>query len=389
MQIGRKEVLLAVGLTVALAVALSGQTTGVLPGLALMAASLLLYIQSGRRDLEAKAAALAEHARLSQAHARERERLVEFWQALTQALDLDAIREVARRYLPEITGSPGGWIVTGAGSQWTCILGPETVQTTRGEMKVTDLAVDALGQPGIESKADGIDYEGQTCFPMIAAGESLGVVGVPAEAPPLAAVRRPVIGGAAALLGVAVRSARLLQDVRENSLRDLLTGCVTRAHALDVLVSDLKRARRSRLPVSLIMIDVDHFKSINDRHGHLCGDEVLAAVGARIRATLRLSDLKCRYGGEEFMALLPETSIEGAKHVAESLRRDLSELEIPWNGQTIRVTASFGVATARTTELDPTPLIARADEALYRAKHDGRNCIRVAESTDAATPDSR
>jgi diguanylate cyclase (GGDEF)-like protein len=194
------------------------------------------------------------------------------------------------------------------------------------------------------------------------------------------------VSAAAALLAVSVRGAYLLQDVRENSLRDSLTGCMTRAHALEVLTAELKRARRSSHPVSLIMLDVDRFKSINDRFGHLCGDAVLAAVGARILATLRFSDLKCRYGGEEFLVLLPETSIEGARHVAESLRRDISELDVPWEGQTVRVTSSFGVAASLPKELDPTPLISRADGALYRAKHDGRNCVRVADSAPAPDP---
>ena len=96
--------------------------------------------------------------------------------------------------------------------------------------------------------------------------------------------------------------------------------------------SALRRARPSHTPVSMIMFDLDHFKDINDRHGHLCGDSVLAAVGAKMREVLRGSDMKCRYGGEEFLVLLPETPIEGAKRVADTLRRELSELAIGWKG---------------------------------------------------------
>jgi len=404
MQIARKEILLTIGLVLAVALAFTGQMTGVLdgaggplsgshfgalPGLALMAALLLVYIQSTRRELEAQAAATADQARRAHDRADELERLVAFSQALTQSLDIDAIRAVVVRYLPEIAGTSGGWVVTSAGGHSTCLLGPATVQTARGPMSTTDLALEALGQSGEAAQQDGFDYEGQVCFPMIAAGASLGLIGVPATTPSLSEARRPVLAAAAALLGVSLRSAHLLRDIRENSLRDALTGCVNRAHALEVAASDLKRARRSHLPLSLIMFDLDHFKSINDRFGHLCGDTVLAAVGARIRATLRASDLKCRYGGEEFLALLPDTSFEGAQHVAESLRRDISALEIPWHGQIIRVTSSFGVAIARKNELDPIPLIARADEALYRAKRDGRNCVRVTENPLAPTAGSR
>jgi len=141
--------------------------------------------------------------------------------------------------------------------------------------------------------------------------------------------------------------------------------------------------------VSLIMFDLDRFKSINDRYGHLCGDTVLAEVGAKMRASLRSSDLKCRYGGEEFLILLPETPVDGAHRAAETLRRELADLQIQWNGRVIRITSSFGVACARPNELDPTPLIARADEALYRAKREGRNSVRVsadAPSVPSAPP---
>jgi diguanylate cyclase (GGDEF)-like protein len=399
MRIGRQELLLIVGLVIALAVMFSGQMAGMLeaardfegayrlgllPGLAVAAVSLLIFIQSKRRQLQQEAAAVAREAGLAQERARELERLVTFWQALTQSFDLDAIRDVVVHYVPEIAGSSEGWMVTGTEGNWKCVHGPSIIKTPHGEMSVIDLAIEALAQAGLSAKPDGIDHEGQVCFPMIAAGVSLGVVGVPATAASLTPARRLVIGAAAALLGVSVRSVYLLQEVRESSLRDTLTGCVGRAHALEMVAAELMRARRSHLPVSLIMFDLDRFKAINDRHGHLCGDAVLTEVGARMRASLRSSDLKCRYGGEEFLVLLPETPIEGAHRAAETLRQDISELEIQWNGKTIRITSSFGVACARPNEIDSTPLIARADEALYRAKRDGRNCVRVAEDLPVA-----
>src|SRR6185503_3331530 len=189
--------------------------------------------------------------------------------------------------------------------------------------------------------------------------------------------RRRVVSAAAALLGISLRNADLFRSARENSVRDDLTGCHTRAHAIEVMDAELRRARRSHSPVSVIMFDLDHFKDINDRYGHLAGDAVLAGVGARMRDVLRGSDLKCRFGGEEFLVLLPETPIEGAKRVADTLRRELSELPIGWKGEVVRVTASFGVSVAMPSEVDPAALIARADAALYRAKDQGRNCVRL------------
>jgi diguanylate cyclase (GGDEF)-like protein len=96
-----------------------------------------------------------------------------------------------------------------------------------------------------------------------------------------------------------------------------------------------------------------------------------------MRDLLRGSDLKCRYGGEEFLVLLPETALEGAKRVADTLRRELAETAIPWQEATIGITASFGVTTALPSEVDSQALIARADAALYRAKDQGRNCVRL------------
>jgi diguanylate cyclase (GGDEF)-like protein len=201
------------------------------------------------------------------------------------------------------------------------------------------------------------------------------VLGIPESAAPIS--RQRVLVMAAALLAISVRTAQLFNDVRENSVRDGLTGCFNRTHALEVIDTELRRARRSQTPVSLIMFDIDHFKDINDRYGHQCGDAVLAAIGSRMRELLRASDLKCRYGGEEFLVLLPETALEGAKRVADTLRRELADRPVPWKDETIAITASFGVTTALSSEVDGQGLIARADAALYRAKDQGRNCVRL------------
>ena len=157
--------------------------------------------------------------------------------------------------------------------------------------------------------------------------------------------------------------------------------------ALDVIDAELRRARRSQTPVSLIMFDLDHFKDVNDRHGHLCGDAVLGAVGKRMKEVLRGSDLKCRYGGEEFLVLLPETPLHGARRVAETLRREIAERPVPWSGEALTVTASFGLAQTLPGEVNVQAVIARADQALYRAKDDGRNCVRIAAETATLVAD--
>jgi diguanylate cyclase (GGDEF)-like protein len=147
---------------------------------------------------------------------------------------------------------------------------------------------------------------------------------------------------------------------------------------------ELRRSRRSQMPVSLLMFDLDHFKSVNDTYGHLCGDAVLAAVGQRMNAVLRGSDLKCRYGGEEFLVLLPDTPLAGASRVADTLRRELEQHPVRWHGESIPVTASFGVTAITPGEVDANAIIGRADAALYRAKEAGRNCIRADEERPTA-----
>ena len=148
---------------------------------------------------------------------------------------------------------------------------------------------------------------------------------------------------------------------------------------MEIVNVELRRARRYTRPTALLFIDLDRFKQVNDRYGHSLGDAVLRAVGATLKSALRGSDLCCRYGGDEFMVLLPETPLEGARHVAGSLRRHLAGIAVERPEGAVRVTASVGVAAARPGELDGHSLVARADAAMYRAKRAGRDTVRVWE----------
>ena len=191
----------------------------------------------------------------------------------------------------------------------------------------------------------------------------------------------------ATVLAVSARNVQLQRELREHGVYDGLTGCFNRTHGMQVLDGELKRARRAQTPLSLVMFDLDHFKSVNDRYGHLCGDAVLTAVGKLMRELTRNSDVKCRYGGEEFLVLLPDTPCDGAVHVAESLRREIGKTSVVWNGETVVTTASVGVAVAQVGELDARTLIGRADAALYRAKNEGRNRVCVDQHSAARTAD--
>ena len=231
------------------------------------------------------------------------------------------------------------------------------------------------------------DPERAIGFPLLAGGSAMGVLGVRPSGGALPADRRRIIEAAAALLAVSVKNAQLFRELKDNSVKDALTGCFTRSHSLDVIDAELRRARRSQTPVSLIMFDLDHFKDVTDRHGHLCSEAVLSAVGTRMKEVLRGSDLKCRYGGERFLVLLPETPLHGARRVAETLRREIAERPVPWSGEGLTITASFGLAQTMPGEVNAQAVIARADQALYRAKDDGRNCVRIAAETATLVAD--
>ncbi len=191
--------------------------------------------------------------------------------------------------------------------------------------------------------------------------------------PALSAEERRAIGAVAAVAAPAIRTVQTLVETRETSVRDALTGCSNRAFAMEALNTELKRSRRRASPLSVVMFDVDKFKRINDEYGHLAGDQLLAEIGARLGDVLRTSDVKCRYGGDEFLMVLPDTPESGARRVAESIREEIGQIALSVGKETVRVTISAGFVTARGDERDARSLIARADEALYAAKRSGRN----------------
>jgi diguanylate cyclase (GGDEF)-like protein len=351
-----------------------------LPALLILIVVFLFHQQGKRQEAKAQASAAEAGAAAAQTRADEMERLALFGQALGRSLDIEAISDVVTQHLPKLAGTDDAWAMMRSDRQWQALAG--TAGENRREIERTRESLASRTLEGETRSTDPVTMEGNICIPMTAGGHAVGVLGLPENSGPFTEGRWRVLSATATLLGIALRNAQLFQELREHSLRDGLTGCFNRTHALEVLDVELRRARRSHLPVSLIMFDLDHFKEVNDRYGHLCGDAVLAAVGNRMRDVLRGSDLKCRYGGEEFLVLLPETPLEGAKRVADTLCRELSDLPIHWKDETLNISASFGVTVALPSEIDTEAIIGRADQALYHAKEQGRNCVRL--SADAA-----
>ncbi|WP_342117340.1 GGDEF domain-containing protein [Pseudoduganella sp. OTU4001] len=156
---------------------------------------------------------------------------------------------------------------------------------------------------------------------------------------------------------------------------DSLTGLANRRHFMEHGSREVSRARRYRQPLAMLLLDIDHFKEINDNFGHPAGDKVIAAVANACRTSGRGSDLAGRIGGEEFAVLLPETNAIAAQLAAERLRRKIADLDLAAHGITRAITASIGVAVLQGSETALEALLARADQALYLAKQTGRNRV--------------
>jgi len=186
---------------------------------------------------------------------------------------------------------------------------------------------------------------------------------------------------------IAIDNARLYQQTRELSNTDSLTRLANRRQFQTVLEKEFAQARRYRSNFSLIMVDIDHFKLYNDCHGHLQGDGVLREVAHILQDNIREIDLAARFGGEEFIILMPKTNKEGARAAAEKLRRCVAGKDFPGAGQSQpegRLTLSLGIAEFPDDGQEPEALLERADQALYQAKNMGRN--RTVAWNSAAPP---
>jgi diguanylate cyclase (GGDEF)-like protein len=175
---------------------------------------------------------------------------------------------------------------------------------------------------------------------------------------------------------------RMLSEV---SSRDSLTGLYNRWFVIEKIDSEINRSLRHGSPMSLLMLDIDHFKRVNDTWGHGAGDQVLQAIGKLLRDSCRVYDVPGRYGGEEFCIVLPETKPDNTGIVAERIRSRLEATSLPCGDTSIVVTASIGIAGMDTPEtsalLSPAALIDRADRALYSAKNRGRNRVEMWDDT--------
>lgn len=179
--------------------------------------------------------------------------------------------------------------------------------------------------------------------------------------------------------GIAISNARAVEKIQQLVITDDLTGLYNSRYFFEQIEYEVERARRYHSPLSLVFFDLDHFKSVNDTYGHLTGSRLLTEVGAVVQKNIRVTDKAARYGGDEFVIILPHTEKSGARSFAMKLRNDLREAEFFSNsGNLLTVSGSFGVASFPDDASSATELISAADDAMYLAKSAGRDSVHVA-----------
>jgi diguanylate cyclase (GGDEF)-like protein/PAS domain S-box-containing protein len=228
------------------------------------------------------------------------------------------------------------------------------------------------------------------CLPLISQGKYLGVVHFQAQV--AGVLREPLLVSAsmfAEQVGLSISNLRLREALRSQSIRDPLTGLFNRRYLEETLEREARRAARAAQSLSVIMLDLDHFKKFNDSYGHDAGDTVLRETAASLTRSVRGEDIVCRYGGEEFVIILPTADLESAHMRAEKIRCNCRELTVVHQGRSVGlITASLGVAALPLHGATPAELLDAADAALYRAKEQGRDRVidAVSDTSEPAPP---
>jgi diguanylate cyclase (GGDEF)-like protein len=222
------------------------------------------------------------------------------------------------------------------------------------------------------------------CVPLHAQGETLGIFHLQSEPgsdmQDFDEDRQQLARMVADSVGLALANMKLRETLRQQSIRDPLTDLYNRRYMEESLERELRRSARNLRPVGVIMVDIDHFKRVNDAYGHEAGDAILQQLGRFLKRHIRGGDIACRFGGEEFVLILPEASLEQTARRAEQYRQDFNAMPLRYNDRAIEsVTLSFGVASYPDYGDTSEDVLRAADAALYRAKHEGRDRVATAE----------
>jgi diguanylate cyclase (GGDEF)-like protein/PAS domain S-box-containing protein len=217
------------------------------------------------------------------------------------------------------------------------------------------------------------------CLPLVAQGDMIGLLAFrSAGGAPITDATQQLAHSMAEQIALSLSGLRLREQLRRQSIVDALTGLYNRRFLDESLLRELARASRKSQPLSLLMLDLDHFKKWNDERGHDAGDQVLRLVGSELQRSIRGSDIACRFGGEEFAILMPETGATVALQRANAIRERLGRIDIEYSGQVAgRISVSIGVACFPQHGGDANALVRAADAALYEAKGAGRDRVML------------
>jgi len=219
------------------------------------------------------------------------------------------------------------------------------------------------------------------CLPILAQGEALGIMHFQAtdESPSLGEAELSFKTTFAGQVGLSIANINLRDALRVQSIKDTLTGLYNRRYLEEMLEREIRRAARAEQSVAILLLDLDHFKKFNDTYGHDAGDTVLREAASFLTRNVRAEDIVCRFGGEEFVVILPTASLENAQNRAERIRSKLRELTVLHHGQSLgMITVSIGVSAFPINGTSSRELLASADSALYCAKREGRDRVIVA-----------
>lgn len=332
---------------------------------------------------------LEESVRQQASHANEMEQLNKMGDLMQSCVSVQELTQVLGNFAAGYLEAPSGGIylldeeagLAAIECQWGPLPEVEKVfppsgcwALRRGQIHPTDPLQQHLHCQHVSDDADHI------CIPLIGNGETLGLLHL----------REPRgLHAPAFLEGVAKRAALALVSLKarealfNEATHDPLTNLYNRRY-LDTALDDAeKRARRSGRTVGLMMLDLDHFKSVNDNYGHEVGDQVLREFAAQLRASLRAGDVACRYGGEEFTVLLNGASLQTTRQRAEQFRQAVEKIRIPYKDKVLTLTVSVGIAAYPEDGASLHEILQAADRALYGAKHSGRN--KVVAAAEIAT----
>jgi diguanylate cyclase (GGDEF)-like protein len=352
---------------------------------------VMVLVRRAERAAERRAADAVTQLTAALEQAREESRRVRTFGELAGSLELDDVAARVLETAAALSGADAALVsLRGSGSEaFVAALGLSPDEAERQPVPPVDDA-------NARSIALSYDYDQSeaatgsdplrcgVAVPLPGEAEPLGVLAVFSRKSGFAFDEETlsVLEALAARAGPAIENARRFREARELADVDALTGLHNRRYFHEMLAREVARARRYRRTLSLVVLDLDNFKGVNDRIGHLGGDEVLAEVGERMRSVMRSADIACRIGGEEFAVLLPEASLTDAEQLYERLATAVAAGPIRDAGE---LSLSAGITHLRRDD-DRTSFFERADDALYRAKKAGKGRAHVADGRAAETP---